>query len=74
MKKINKITLKRIDVDQSDILSKRDLRNILGGAAYWCHCGYPDTGAWTGNYSSVSSAESRGSQWCEHGVAHCAYY
>ncbi len=49
MKKLSKLTLRKIDVEQSDILNKRQLKQIVGGYnddelwegtwnSYWCSC------------------------------------
>lgn len=57
MKKLNKITLKKINIDESSILQKSELRNIIGG-------GY-DTGGETyaGGYGGSGSG----------GTFQCAY-
>lgn len=49
MKKLNKITLKKVNIDESSILQKSELRNIIGG-------GY-DTGGETyaGGYGGSGS-------------------
>lgn len=44
MKKLSKLTLRKIDVERSDILSKKDLKYIMGGYNSSDHCCISDTG------------------------------
>jgi len=37
MRKIDKITLKKADIDQSDILKKKQMKNLWGGHKWCCH-------------------------------------
>ena len=38
MKKLKKLTLSKIDVEESDILQKKQMKSIFGGG-YLCSCG-----------------------------------
>jgi len=69
MIKINKFPLKKVNIEQSAILRKNDMRSILGGYLCWC-CGFLGGGCnmdpipWDG-YSSLSG-------YCDWGYIDCS--
>ena len=46
MKKLNKLTLKKVEVEQGDLLQKRDLKYIMGGYDTGGYGGYGGTGGY----------------------------
>jgi len=36
MRQIKKLTLKKVEIEQSAILKKKDMQNIMGGYVCWC--------------------------------------
>ena len=66
MKKLNKLTLGKISVDQSDILKKREMKNITGGRydIYCCAfaCGNGNEYCGPCGYSDIIA--------CTKGMAH----
>lgn len=81
MEKLSKLTIRREDVEQSDILSKKELKSIMGGydpwdgpwQSVWCQCA--NGFAWVCVGPCISACVvpdgCRGNVYCESRMPNC---
>jgi natural product precursor len=51
----------------ADILSEKELKNVLGGSSVTCLCQCYGIGTWTGTYSSVTDMYNAIIEFCRDG-------